>query len=208
MALFAEGNRSFDGVTGPIAEATGKMAKAAGVPVVTFRFEGGFLTQPRFSTDVRKGRMYGRLVHVYSREELAAMSEEDVNKAIAADLHEDAYEAQKRERITYKGKKKKLAYGLESTLCRCIRCGEFGTLRSDRDTIRCDRCGSLLAEGAEGGKYGCCDGCCFHFFFSPLSFGWSSSTGRTRMRCSLSVPLSVRPVTRQVNRCPSKFADT
>ena len=141
VALFAEGNRSFDGVTGPIAEATGKMAKAAGVPVVTFRFEGGFLTQPRFSTDVRKGRMYGRLVHVYSREELAAMSEEDVNKAIAADLHEDAYEAQKRERITYKGKKKKLAYGLESTLCRCIRCGEFGTLRSDRDTIRCDRCG-------------------------------------------------------------------
>ena len=141
VALFAEGNRSFDGVTGPIAEATGKMAKAAGVPVVTFRLEGGFLTQPRFSTNVRKGRMYGRLVHVYSREELAAMSEEDVNKAIAADLHEDAYEAQKRERIAYKGKKKKHAYGLESTLCRCIRCGEFGTLRSDRDTLRCDRCG-------------------------------------------------------------------
>ena len=115
VALFAEGNRSFDGVTGPIAEATGKMAKAAGVPVVTFRFEGGFLTQPRFSTNVRKGRMYGRLVHVYTKEELAAMSEADINKAIAADLHEDAYEAQARERIAYKGKKKKYAYGLEST---------------------------------------------------------------------------------------------
>lgn len=140
VALFAEGNRSFDGVTGPIAEATGKMAKAAGVPVVTFRFEGGFLTQPRFSTNVRKGRMYGRLVHVYTKEELAAMSEADISKAIAADLHEDAYEAQARERIAYKGKKKKYAYGLESTLCYCTGCGAFGTLHSDRDTLRCGKC--------------------------------------------------------------------
>ncbi len=150
VALFAEGNRSFDGVTGPIAEATGKMAKAAGVPVVTFRFEGGFLTQPRFSTNVRKGRMYGRLVHVYTKEELAAMSEADINKAIAADLHEDAYEAQARERIAYKGKKKKYAYGLESTLCYCTGCGAFGTLHSDRDTLRCGKCGLTVVYDAFG----------------------------------------------------------
>ncbi|MBQ2031119.1 MAG: 1-acyl-sn-glycerol-3-phosphate acyltransferase [Lachnospiraceae bacterium] len=150
VALFAEGNRSFDGVTGPIAEATGKMAKAAGVPVVTFRFEGGFLTQPRFSTNVRKGRMYGRLVHVYTKEELAAMSEADINKAIAADLHEDAYEAQARERIAYKGKKKKYAYGLESTLCYCTGCGAFGTLHSDRDTLRCGKCNLTAVYDAFG----------------------------------------------------------
>lgn len=150
VALFAEGNRSFDGVTGPIAEATGKMAKAAGVPVVTFRFEGGFLTQPRFSTNVRKGRMYGRLVHVYTKEELAAMSEADISKAIAADLHEDAYEAQARERIAYKGKKKKYAYGLESTLCYCTGCGAFGTLHSDRDTLRCGKCNLTAVYDAFG----------------------------------------------------------
>ncbi len=150
VALFAEGNRSFDGVTGPIAEATGKMAKAAGVPVVTFRFEGGFLTQPRFSTNVRKGRMYGRLVHVYTKEELAAMSEADISKAIAADLHEDAYEAQARERIAYKGKKKKYAYGLESTLCYCTGCGAFGTLHSDRDTLRCGKCNLTTVYDAFG----------------------------------------------------------
>lgn len=150
VALFAEGNRSFDGVTGPIAEATGKMAKAAGVPVVTFRFEGGFLTQPRFSTNVRKGRMYGRLVHVYTKEELAAMSEADINKAITVDLHEDAYEAQARERIAYKGKKKKYAYGLESTLCYCTGCGAFGTLHSDRDTLRCGKCGLTVVYDAFG----------------------------------------------------------
>lgn len=150
VALFAEGNRSFDGVTGPIAEATGKMAKAAGVPVVTFRFEGGFLTQPRFSTNVRKGRMYGRLVHVYTKEELAAMSEADISKAIAADLHEDAYEAQARERVAYKGKKKKYAYGLESTLCYCTGCGAFGTLHSDRDTLRCGKCNLTAVYDAFG----------------------------------------------------------
>jgi len=138
VCLFAEGNRSFDGVTGPIAEATGKMARSAGVRVVTFRFEGGFLTQPRFSVKSRKGRVLGHLVHVYEPEELRAMSEAEVNRAIAADLREDAYEAQARERIAYRGKQ--LARGLESTLFRCPVCGRFGTLTSGDDTLRCE-CG-------------------------------------------------------------------
>ena len=138
VALFPEGNRSFDGVTCPIPEATGKMAKHAGVPVVTYRLEGGYLTQPRFSTSLRKGRVTGHLVHVYEPEELRKMSDEEVNAAIAADLREDAYETQERERIAYKGRR--LAYGIESTLYRCPECGAFGTLTSDKKTVRCS-CG-------------------------------------------------------------------
>ena len=138
VALFPEGNRSFDGVTCPIPEATGKMAKHAGVPLITYRFEGGYLTQPRFSVKLRRGRVTGHLVHVYQPEELRRMTDEEVNAAIAADLREDAYEAQERERIAYKGKK--LTRGIESTLYRCPRCGAFGTLVSDDKTVRCD-CG-------------------------------------------------------------------
>ncbi|MBR7019450.1 MAG: 1-acyl-sn-glycerol-3-phosphate acyltransferase [Lachnospiraceae bacterium] len=138
VTLFPEGNRSFDGVTCPIPEATGKMAKHAGVPVITYRFEGGYLSQPRFSLTLRKGRVTGHLVRVYQPEELKAMTDEQVIEAIAADLREDAYETQEREKIAFKGKK--LARGIESTLYRCPKCGRFGTLQSDDKTVRCD-CG-------------------------------------------------------------------
>ena len=138
VALFPEGNRSFDGVTCPIPEATGKMAKHAGVPLITYRFEGGYLSQPRFSLTLRKGRVTGHLVHVYQPEELRKMTDEEVNAVISADLHEDAYEAQEREKIAFKGKK--LARGIESTLYRCPKCGAYGTLVSDDMTVRCD-CG-------------------------------------------------------------------
>ena len=138
VALFPEGNRSFDGVTCPIPEATGKMAKHAGVPVITYRFEGGYLTQPRFSVKLRKGRVTGHLVKIYQPEELKKMTDEEVNAAIAADLREDAYEAQERDKIAYKGKK--LAFGIESTLYRCPKCEAFGTLASDDKTVRCE-CG-------------------------------------------------------------------
>lgn len=138
VMLFPEGNRSFDGVTCPIPEATGKMAKHAGVPLVTYRLEGGYLTQPRFSLTLRKGRVTGHLVHVYQPEELKRMTDEEVNAAITADLHEDAYEAQERERIAFKGKKP--TRGIESTLYRCPSCGRFGTLVSDDKAVRCD-CG-------------------------------------------------------------------
>ncbi len=138
VMLFPEGNRSFDGVTCPIPEATGKMARHAGVPLVTYRLEGGYLTQPRYSLSLRKGRVTGHLVHVYQPEELKAMTDEEVNAAIAADLHEDAYAAQERERIAFKGKK--LTRGIESTLYRCPKCGRFGSLLSDDKAVRCD-CG-------------------------------------------------------------------
>ncbi|MBP5410352.1 MAG: 1-acyl-sn-glycerol-3-phosphate acyltransferase [Lachnospiraceae bacterium] len=138
VALFPEGNRSFDGVTCPIPEATGKMAKHAGVPVITYRFEGGYLSQPRFSLTLRKGRVTGHLVRIYQPEELKAMTDEEVIAVIAGDLREDAYETQEREKIAYKGRK--LARGIESTLYRCPKCGKFGTLVSDDTSVRCD-CG-------------------------------------------------------------------
>ena len=128
VCLFAEGNRSFSGVTGEILPATGKLARAAGASLVTFRIEGGYLTQPRFSTSYRKGKTYGHLVHVYKPEELRAMSDNEMNEAINRDLFEDAYAVQDEKMIPYKGKD--LTKGIESTLFYCPACHGFNTLSS------------------------------------------------------------------------------
>ena len=155
VCLFAEGNRSFNGLTGEILPSTGKLARAAGASLVTFRIEGGFLTQPRFSTSIRKGQTYGHLVHVYKPEELKAMTDDEMNEAINRDLYEDAYAVQDEKKIAYKGKN--LTLGIESTLFYCPSCRAFNTLHSTEDEVRCDACG-FTASYDEYGYLNCSDG--------------------------------------------------
>lgn len=138
VCLFAEGNRSYNGVTGPIFPATGKLAKATGASLVTYRFEGGYLTTPRWSHSIRKGRIHGRVVHTYTPEQLRQMTPEEVNEHIREDIMEDAFERQLIKPYLYKGRD--LAKGLENAIYFCPKCGRPGTLKSEGDIFCCD-CG-------------------------------------------------------------------
>lgn len=138
VCIFAEGNRSFNGLTAAIPSSTGRLAKTSGVPLVTYRFEGGYLTMPRWATSRRRGRMRGSVVNVYSVETLAQMSADEINAAIAADLSEDAYARQAIERLAYRGKR--LAEGLEHSLFVCPRCEGIDTLVGEGNRFSCD-CG-------------------------------------------------------------------
>ena len=135
VCLFPEGNRSFNGLTCAIPPATGKLAKKSGAKLVTYRFEGHYLTQPRWSTTLRRGKLRGKLVRIYTPEELQAMTDEQINEAIVRDLSEDAYETQSQEMVPFKGKK--LAFGMESTIFACPKCQKIGTLQSDDTGISC-----------------------------------------------------------------------
>ncbi|MEA5049159.1 MAG: lysophospholipid acyltransferase family protein [Eubacteriales bacterium] len=147
VCLFAEGNRSYNGVTGPIFPATGKLAKATGASLVTYRFEGGYLTTPRWSHSIRKGRIQGRLVHVYTPEQLRQMTPEEVNEHIREDIMEDAFERQLIKPYLYKGKD--LAKGLENAIYFCPKCGRPGTLKSEKDLFCCD-CGLRVRFSEKG----------------------------------------------------------
>lgn len=138
VCIFAEGNRSFNGLTATIPSSTGRLAKTSGVPLVTYRFEGGYLTMPRWAYSKRKGRMRGSVVNVYSVEDLAQMSAEEINAAIAADLSEDAYARQAVEQLPYRGKR--LAEGLEHSLFICPRCEGIDSLRGEGNRFSCE-CG-------------------------------------------------------------------
>ena len=138
VCIYPEGNRSFNGVTGEMMPTIGKVARKSGAKLVTYRIEGGYFTQPRWSKTLRKGKLKGRLMHVYSLEELKAMTDDEVNEAICKDLYEDAYATQKKERIAYKGKD--LALGMETTVFSCPDCGRIGTLRSEGNHVFCS-CG-------------------------------------------------------------------
>ena len=150
VCLFAEGNRSYSGVTGPIFAATGKLARASRASLVTYRIRGGYLATPRWALTRRHGPVHGELVQVYSPEQLRAMTDEQVNAAIAADLYEDAFERQACDMQPYTGKR--LAEGVEYALYLCPCCGGIGTLHGEGDTLVCRGCG-LRARYTEYGFF-------------------------------------------------------
>ena len=138
VALFPEGNRSFNGLTGEFVPATGKMAKRSGAALVTYRLHGGYFTSPRWAKGLRRGKMRGEIAHIYTPEMLKTMSDQDINEAIRKDLQMDAYEEQKKDPVPYEGTD--LALGLESTLFVCPKCGKISSLHSSGNTLSCTCC--------------------------------------------------------------------
>ncbi len=147
VAIFPEGNRSFSGKTLDFLPTIGKLARKSGAKLVTFKMEGGYFSQPRWSFTLRKGQLTGKLIHIYELDELKSMTDDEVNDAIIKDLYEDAYKTQARERIAFEGKR--LAYGLESTLFMCPECQKIGTLSSDNKFLKCC-CGSRAEYNVYG----------------------------------------------------------
>ena len=144
VCLFPEGNRSWDGRTAPLHPATGKLIKLAKVPVMTYRITGGYLADPRWAHTLRKGPIRGGVVNVYTPEELAKLSPEEITARIEADLAVDP----EANTLSYVGKR--LAEGLEEALFLCPKCGKIGALHGRDRTFACD-CG-LRAEYREDGR--------------------------------------------------------
>ena len=154
VAMFPEGNRSFNGRTCPIPPATGRMARACGATLVTYRLTGGYFSSPRWGRGSRKGRLTGRVAHVYTPEALNGMSDDELKLAIEQDLYEDAYEEQTRQPVRYRGRCR--AEGLESMLFLCPGCRRISGLRAKADRLFCG-CG-FEAEYDEYGYLQAADG--------------------------------------------------
>ena len=135
VCLFAEGEQCWDGRTGPIFPATGKLAKSSGAALVTFRLEGGYLSLPRWGKHICRGAVHGHPVGVYSPEELKKLTPQEINALIERDIAEDAWARQRQRPVRYRGKRR--AEGMERALYACPGCRRIGTLRTDRDRVFC-----------------------------------------------------------------------
>ena len=140
VAIFAEGVRTWDGETCPILPSTAKMVKTAGCGLVTYKIRGGHFVSPGWKEHgTARGPISGAPVHVYTREDLKAMTVQQVYQAICDDLYEDACARQLEDPKPYRGKD--LAAGLENLLFTCPQCGRRNTLSSAADTVTCGECG-------------------------------------------------------------------
>ena len=139
VGLFAEGDSSWDGRSTEIFPATGKLVRASGATLVTYKLEGGHLSLPRWGRGVRKGKMRGHVVGIYPPEQLKAMKPNEICDIINRDIYEDAYAREADEGVRFVGKD--AAENLETLLYICPECGQVGKLRSAGVWIHCDGCG-------------------------------------------------------------------
>ena len=150
VCIFAEGVRTWDGVTAPVVPATAQLIKSARCGLVTYRIEGGYLASPNWASsgNTRKGKVYGSPVGIYTKEDLAKMSVEEIDEIIKRDLHEDAYERQQVEMNRYPSKKR--AEGMESLIFLCPKCHAHGTLTSKGERVTCSACNTSFTYDEYG----------------------------------------------------------
>lgn len=135
VAMFPEGNRSFNGLSCEMSKTNARLIQSSGSTLVTYRFEGGYFTSPRWGKGIRKGRIRGKLSGVYSPEKLQAMTLDEINELLRRDLFVDAYADQEKEPVKYIGKNR--AEGIESAVFMCPECGKIGTLESLGNDVSC-----------------------------------------------------------------------
>lgn len=152
VAIFAEGNTSFNGETGFISENTGKMVKDSGVALVTFRFDNGYLLTARWSEKKKKGTLRCGVVNEYSPQEIADMTVDEVNEIIRRDTYVNAFEQQRLNPGVYTGEN--MAEYLERILYICPSCKKTGHLHSKGDSFKCHNCSYTVEYGTDAFFHG------------------------------------------------------
>ena len=153
VAIFAGGIRTWDGVTSPILPSTAKLVQSAKCGLVTYKLTGGYFVSPNWSEGgTRRGPIHGAPVNIYTREQLAAMSVEEIYGIITRDLHEDAYARQLADPKPYRGRQ--IACKMENLLFICPECGGHDVFCSEGDRVTCKNCGMEFTYDEYGMLHG------------------------------------------------------
>ncbi len=140
IALFPEGIQSLSGSNHPINPATIKFLKKAGLPIILATTQGAYLTGSRYSKDEKRGKIFVKYKLLFSAEQIQSMTEEQIYQLLLQNFRYNDFEANKVNRIAYKGKKPN-SDGLDNILYVCPKCHKKHTLKIDGDAILCSECG-------------------------------------------------------------------
>ncbi len=109
VAVYPEGNTTYDGQTLRFNESIVKLIKFLKIPVVLFVTEGLYLSNSRWQVNKRKGKSKGYIKQIIYPEEYLNLNEKDLYELVYNGLYINAYD--KDENLLFKGKDK--ALGLE-----------------------------------------------------------------------------------------------
>lgn len=141
LAILPHGCLSNEGRPGGFAAPSiANLLKKFNLQVVVVSINGGYLTRPRWTKRIRRGRMEVTVTRLLSSEELTSLSEADIYGRVVNAIDFDDYRWQRRNKVTFKGSC--LAEGAELVLYKCPKCSEEFTLRSKDNRLFCNSCGN------------------------------------------------------------------
>ena len=136
VVIFPEGRLSPDGRSNPIVEGASFYRKLK-VDLVLVRITGAYFSKPKWRKRKYQTNINLKVARVMKKEELANMTNLEVEEAIRNTLYTDANETLL---DTYPQADK--AEGLEGLLYRCPDCGELYSTRGRGNTFFCTKCGA------------------------------------------------------------------
>ena len=141
ITLFPEGMSSISGANQPVAIGTGHLIKHEGLPVYCSVIRGGYLTSPKYNLNDRPGYVEVEFDRLFTPEEIAALTPEEIEDRINERLYHDDYawnlEAGHHYAIGDTG-----AEHLEDLLFWCPRCGGRHTMKGEGNRFLCTACGN------------------------------------------------------------------
>ncbi len=143
LCIAPEGNRTYSGRTEYMNPSIAALAKKLGMPIVLYRIEGGYGSEPRWSDCIRKGRMHSYVSRVIAPEEYASMSNDELFQEIKTGLYVD--EANGNGGIF---RSQKRAEYLERAIYVCPFCG-LSSFYSHGNEITCQHCHRTVTYGED-----------------------------------------------------------
>ena len=149
VVIYASGMLSFDGR--PAVKAlpgTGSLPRLLRTDVYAALTHGGFLTSPRYSHKVSRGRIEIELKRICTAEEASHMTADELQSRINEALNFNDWDWQEARRVPFRGIKS--VKQLSRTLYMCPACRKEGTMTEDGNILKCSSCGM----SAKRDKYG------------------------------------------------------
>ncbi|MBO6065965.1 MAG: 1-acyl-sn-glycerol-3-phosphate acyltransferase [Lachnospiraceae bacterium] len=145
--VYPEARYSLCGTTAVLPESLGKLCKVMKVPVVTFICHGNHVTSPFWNLHDRGIKpTEAEMTLLFTPEELAGMSVEEINKKLVEAFQYDDYRWQKERGLRTKYNKR--AEGLQKVLYQCPACKTEFRMETEGTKLRCKACGKtwVLSE--------------------------------------------------------------
>jgi len=158
IAIAPEGNRTFSGKTGYINPAIAPLARKLGMPIAFLRIEGGYGVHPRWSDEVRRGKMRAYVSRVVEPSEYSGLTDGELTELIKGELsvNEGVIDAVFRAR--------RPAEHLERAFYVCPVCQGLSRFRTEGELISCLACGTTVRYTERKELLGV--GCDFPFRFT------------------------------------------
>lgn len=149
LLFYPAGLMTESGMSTPIPQATGKSLKWFDADVYVAKVRGTYLSQPKWSRKLRRGRLSLDVYRLATRQELAAMSADEAAALVTEHLSFDAYRYNDAQKIAYENGDH--IEGLENVLYQCPACGREYTIEAtEKNTLTCSACGYTVKSDVYG----------------------------------------------------------